>query len=157
MICWRIAAETRSYSANDLSGRGAAASPGRWNDRGDAVVYAAETRSLSVLETAAHIDPCGFPQNRFLVEIRIPDELWAERERTDAARLNPAWAAIPCGMASVEHGSAWLLSRRSLLLLVPSVIVPEEAVVLINPAHPDARRVSATVIRKFEYDLLFGR
>ena len=157
MICWRIATETRSYGADDLSGQGAAVSPGRWNDRGEAVVYAAETRSLSVLETAAHVDPSGFPQNKFLVEIQIPDDLWAARELTDEAKLNPAWAAIPSGMASVEHGSAWLLSKRSLLLLVPSVIVREEPVVLINPAHPDAHRLSATVTRKFDYDVLFRR
>lgn len=157
MICWRIGTETVSYPARDLSGQGAAIHPGRWNDKGEAVVYAAETRSLCVLETAAHVDASGFPLNRFLVEIRVPDELWEAREIADAADLDPAWSAIPAGMASARHGSAWLLSKRSLLLLVPSVIVPEESVVLINPAHADASRVSARVIRKFEYDLLFRR
>ena len=155
MICWRVGTETVSYRADDLSGQGAAINPGRWNDQGEAVVYAAQTRSLSVLETAAHVDSSGFPVNRFLVEIRIPDELWAAREVTDAAGLDQAWSAIPAGMASVRYGSAWLLSRRSLLLIVPSVIVPEEPVVLINPGHPDASRLSAKVVRKFEYDLLF--
>ncbi len=157
MICWRIGAETRSWRANDLGGKGAAMYPGRWNGKGEAVVYAAETRSLAVLETAAHVDSSGFPLNRFLVEIRIPDELWAKRELVDPARLDPAWSAIPAGMASVRYGSAWLLSKRSPLLLVPSVIVPEEHVVLIHPSHPDAGRLSAKVIRKFEYDLVFRR
>ncbi len=155
MICWRIGAETRSWRADDLGGKGAALYPGRWNDKGEAMVYAAQTRSLCVLETAAHVDSSGFPLNRFLVEIRIPDELWEARELADPAQLDPAWSAIPAGMASVRYGSAWLLSRRSLLLIVPSVIVPEEPVVLINPGHPDASRLSAKVVRKFEYDLLF--
>ena len=157
MICWRVAAETRTYRAHDLSGRGAAASPGRWNAFGEAVVYAAQTRCLAVLETAAHVDDGAFPLNRFLVEIAIPDELWDAREITNPSALNPAWAAIPCGMASVDHGSAWIRSARSLILLVPSVIVPEESVVLINPAHADAQRLSATNRRAFEYDRLFRR
>ncbi len=157
MICWRVAAETRRYRANDLSGLGAAANPGRWNAFGEAVVYAAQTRSLAVLETAAHVDDGAFPLNRFLVEIEVPDALWDARKVTDPNTLNPAWAAIPCGMASVDHGSAWIRSARSLILLVPSVIVPEEFVVLINPAHADARRLSATNRRSFEYDRLFRR
>ena len=157
MICWRVGTETVSYRADDLSGQGAAINPGRWNDQGEAVVYAAQTSSLSVLETAAHVDSSGFPLNRFLVEIRIPDELWAAREVTDAAGLDRAWSAIPAGMASVRYGSAWLFSGRSLLLLVPSVIVPEEPVVLINPMHPNAIRLSATVARRFDYDVVFRR
>ena len=155
MICWRIATETRQYRANDLSGKGAASNPGRWNSEGETVVYAAEHRSLAVLETAAHLDSDAFPMNRFLVEIDIPDELWAQRETTDPATLSPAWAAIPFGMASVEHGSAWWRSQRSLILLVPSVIVPEEQVVLIHAEHPDAARVTAKTVRPFAYDRLF--
>ncbi|MDE2255891.1 MAG: hypothetical protein KGL42_16710 [Betaproteobacteria bacterium] len=95
--------------------------------------------------------------SRLLVKIAIPDELWDAREILNPSALNPAWAAIPSGMASVEHGSAWIRSSRSLLLLVPSVIVPEESVVLINPAHADAQRLSATNRRAFEYDRLFRR
>lgn len=157
MICWRIAAETRTYPANDLSGLGAALNPGRWNAEGDAVVYATQTRSLAVLETAAHVDDGAFPLNRYLVEIEIPDALWNVREITDPGTLNPAWDAIPCGMASVDHGSAWLRSVRSVILLVPSVIVPEEHVVMINPVHRDARHLSAKTVRLFEYDRLFRR
>jgi RES domain-containing protein len=40
-------------------------------------------------------------------------------------------------------------------LLVPSVIAPEERCVLVNPAHPDAKGITAAVARAIEYDLLF--
>ena len=56
MRLWRIAAETREYAAIDLSGAGAAKSPGRWNDYKEPVVYCAPTIAMAVLETAAHID-----------------------------------------------------------------------------------------------------
>ena len=59
MILWRIAADTRQYRADDLSGGGAAKRPGRWNDTSEAVIYAAPTIAIAVLETAAHVDDSG--------------------------------------------------------------------------------------------------
>ncbi len=60
MILWRIAAETRKYPADDLSGGGAAASPARWNDEKQAVLYAAPTIAIAVLETAVHINDAEY-------------------------------------------------------------------------------------------------
>ena len=155
MKLWRIAAETRKYAADDLSGGGAAVSPGRWNDENEPVVYCAPTIAMAVLETAAHIDDAGLPLNKYLVEIDVPDGIWGNREKVDATTLPPTWAAIPAGRGSVTFGSNWLASLRSLILLVPSVIVPEEPIALINPAHADAARISAKVVRLFEYNRLF--
>ena len=157
MKLWRIAASTRSYGATDLSGAGAAKEPGRWNTHGEFVVYSAQTAALAVLETAAHVDSGGLPLNRFLVEIDVPASVWNARRSLDVSKLDASWASIPAGNESVKAGSAWLKSRSSALLLVPSVIVPEELAVLINPAHAHAARITAKVLRKFEYDLLFRR
>jgi RES domain-containing protein len=152
---WRIAAETRSYSANDLSGAGAAINPGRWNEAQQAVVYCAPTIAISVLETAAHIDDSGLPLNRFLVEINVPAEVWELHEVADPSALPKTWAAIPAGNASARFGSTWWATLRSPILLVPSVIIPEEWVALINPMHPKSSKITAKVIRPFEYNKLF--
>ncbi|RPI35316.1 MAG: RES domain-containing protein [Hyphomicrobiaceae bacterium] len=154
MKLWRIAAETRKYAANDLSGGGAAANPGRWNDDKEPVVYCAPTIAIAVLETAAYVDDAGLPLNRYLIEIDVPDVLWAQREELDAAKLPATWSAIPAGRASVKIGSEWLSSLRSPILLVPSVIVPEERASFINPRHPEAAAISARVVRLFEYNRL---
>lgn len=151
MFLWRIAADTRRYAADDLSGAAAAAHPGRWNDDGQAVIYAAPTLAMAVLETAAHIDDAGLPLNRYVLRIQVPDEVWAARVEVDLASLPPTWSAIPAGRGSVSVGRAWLSAKRSALLLVPSVIVPEERVALLNPAHPAAKRCKATIVREFNY------
>ena len=153
MRLWRIAAETRKHSATDLSGAGAAEHSGRWNDDKEPVVYCAPTIAMAVLETAAHIDDSGLPLNRFLIAIGVPGAIWARREEIGAEALPPTWAAIPAGRASVKIGSEWLASRRSPILMVPSVIVPEEWVALINPRHSDAT-FTANVMRPFEYNRL---
>ena len=155
MILWRIAADTRQYRADDLSGGGAAKRPGRWNDSSEAVIYAAPSIAIAVLETAAHVDDSGLPLNRYLVELNVPDDVWALREELDTSTLPATWSAIPASKASVEIGSAWLTSLRTPILLVPSVIVPEEMASLINPSHIEAKRISARVVRLFEYNRLF--
>lgn len=155
MRLWRIATETRAFAAQDLSGKGAAISPGRWNGPGQAVVYAAPTVALAMLETAAHINTAGLPLNRFLVAIDMPDALWAQRQDIAADQLPPGWAAIPAGLTSVEVGSQWLSRQSSLLLCVPSVIVPEEPVTLINPAHPMASQLTAHKVRPVTYGTVF--
>lgn len=155
MKLWRIAAETRRYPATDLGGAGAAANPGRWNDEREPVVYCAPTIALAVLETAAHVDDAGLPLNRFLIEIDVSDTVWNARIELDLAALDAAWCAIPAGMASVSAGSAWLRSLESAILLVPSVIVPEEHAALINPKHPDAKSITSRNVRPFEYGRLF--
>lgn len=155
MILWRIAAETRNYRADDLSGRGAAASPGRWNEDGQVALYTAPTIAIAVLETAAHVDDAGLPLNRYLVRLDVPDGVWAAREILDVASLPLTWSAIPAGRASVKIGADWLRGGTAPILVVPSVIVPEEAATLLNPAHPLAAGIAAAIIRLFEYNRLF--
>ena len=100
-------------------------------------------------------DDAALPLNKHLVEIDVPDRVWLHREEVNIATLPATWAAIPAGRGSVTFGSDWLASLRSPILLVPSVIVPEEPIALINPAHADATRLSAKVLRLFEYNRLF--
>ena len=157
MKIWRIAAATRQYAADDLSGTSSAKHPGRWNDLAQPVVYAAPAISMAVLETAAHIDDGGLPLNRYLIEIDVSDAVWALRETLTVEALPPTWDAVPAGQASVSVGTAWLASVRSPILLVPSVIVPEEQVALLNPRHPASARIKARVARQFEYSRLLRR
>jgi RES domain-containing protein len=157
MILWRIATETRQYRAEDVSGDGAARSPGRWNEAGQAVLYIAPTIAIAVLETAAHIDDSGLPLNRYLVSFDVPPAVWRKRQELDLAALPSTWNAISAGATSAQIGSNWIKSVRSAILMVPSVIVPEEHAALINPAHPDATKIKAAVVRPFEYNKLFRR
>lgn len=152
---WRIATETRDYKANDLTGTGAAKSPGRWNNAGEYVIYAAPTLALAVLETAAHLDAAGLPLNRYVIRIDVPADVFAAREEFDPSTLDPAWSAIPAGRGSADLGSKWYQECRLPILLAPSVIVPEERVVIVNAKHPQASRIAASTIRQFTYTSLF--
>ena len=152
MIVWRIATATPSYAAEDLTGEGARRTGGRWNSPGMAVVYTSSTIALAVLETVVHLSSSGLPLKRYLIRIDIPDNLWAGREEVDPSNAIPDWDALPAGSASAGFGDTWLRAQRSAVLTVPSVVVPEEKNVLINPMHPDARHVTAQAQRRWTYD-----
>jgi RES domain-containing protein len=52
----------------------------------------------------------------------------------------------------MSFGSDWTRVGRSLVLYVPSVLVPEEANALLNPNHGDFGNVTMIVARPFGYD-----
>lgn len=149
---WRIATDTRDYTADELGGRGAEATGGRWNRPGHPVVYASTTIALACLETIVHLRAGGLPMNRYLVEVRVPVKTWDARQVLDRPSLPVGWDALPEGRVSLDLGDRWLATGVSALLLVPSVIVPEEHNALINPAHPQARGITARKLRKWLYD-----
>ncbi len=149
---WRISKSTRDYSADDLTGAGAAMHGGRWNRKGVNAVYCSMTISLATLEALAHLGNVRI-RNAFLVKVVVPEAVWNEREYIAPDDLEPDWVAEPPGRSSIEFGTDWLKSCSAPLLLVPSVIVPEEFNVVINPKHTLAAKVRAHVVRPYIDDL----
>lgn len=151
-VVWRIATDTPDYEADDLGGKGAEITGGRWNRKGTPVIYASTSRALACLETVVHLGGGNpLPLNRYLVEITIPAALWESAVEFEPAR-HIGWDAEPAGKVSLDWGTGWVRGKTSLLARVPSVIVPEEHNVLINPLHEDAGRIRAIKVRKWTYD-----
>ena len=120
--------------------------------RGGVVCWTASTsRALACLETLVHLGAAGLPLNRYLVEIRVPESDWSSRTIFEPKR-HVGWDAEPPGLVSLEWGNDWSSTGSSLLAQVPSVVVPEEANVLINSRHPHARAVRARKLRRWSYD-----
>jgi RES domain-containing protein len=151
LTLWRIGTDTPTYGADDLTGMGAEQSGGRWNRKGTRMIYAATSRALACLETLVHLGNGDLPLNRYLVAIRVPNGAWTARSLFDAA-LHVGWDAEPAGLVSLDWGTAWATKRATLLAEVPSVIVPEESNVLINPRHAEVVSMTAVKLRQWTYD-----
>ncbi|WP_145479235.1 RES family NAD+ phosphorylase [Stenotrophomonas rhizophila] len=151
----RIGSTGPTWAPDDMTGAGAATSPGRWNREGERVIYAAPSLAMAVLETAAHIDDSGLPLNKYVIEIDVPDEVWAARLIVSVHTLPVGWDAIPHGMVSIDTGSNWYAGGAHAIIELPSAIVPEETIVLINAQHADSRRMRAQATRRLQYNLLF--
>lgn len=136
MIAWRI---SRAPFA-DLSGTGARLYGGRWNSPGRALIYAAETAALAVLEVRVHLD---------LTPDLLPDDYVLTGIETGSAAIETI-EALPD--APHEIGDAWLAEARSPVLRVPSFIVPESFNLLLNPAHPEAAGFQTVRQRPFRFD-----
>ncbi|CUI03178.1 RES family NAD+ phosphorylase [Massilia sp. P8910] len=150
---WRIALEAPTYTADDLSGTGAKISGGRWNSKGTPLVYSASNIALATIETVHYLSNGALPFNRYLVRIDIPEIVWEARQVL--APLPGGWDAIPAGLSARNAGDWWVASGTTALLLVPSVIVPDEYNVLINPQHRNAAAITATTIKRWIYDPRF--
>ncbi|MYG81866.1 MAG: RES family NAD+ phosphorylase [Gemmatimonadetes bacterium] len=145
-VLWRIA---RAADAS-LDGEGARLHGARWSSQGVAVVYAASHLPLAALEYLVHIDPEDAPDDLVALGLQVPDDTIASV--CEPADLPAGWRATPPPPERRDIGDRWIREGEHLLLRVPSVLVPEESNVLINPAHPDAQRVRVAVTRQFSFD-----
>jgi RES domain-containing protein len=131
---WRI---TRSvHAANPLSGEGAARAGNRWNSKGVRLGYTSTSRPLAVLEMLVHVTRDCIPEDIVLIRIEIPAELIAELDT-----LPKNWHALPWSEAGRSAGDRWAREKQSTALLVPSVVLPAENNLLINPLHPEFFKV----------------
>ncbi len=71
----------------------------------------------------------------------------------DTSALPPDWKNYPAPTVLRDLGDAWLESLSSMVLQVPSAIVPDELNYLINPAHPDFSSIEIGDPVPFEIDL----
>ena len=122
-----------------LDGAGAAVHGGRWNSPGRRVIYASETYAGAVLEKLVHTNIGRIPKNQRYVEIVVPKNVMVEEV---VPREVPGWEAAD-QLASRAYGDRWYDSRRTAVLLVPSVVTLVERNVLINQDHPAFRRIRA--------------
>lgn len=136
MQVYRLARASRRY---DLSGYGAFLVGGRWNLPGLAVLYTAEARSLAMLEVLVHLPAADLPTDMYLLTLEVPAGL--SQEEIAAADLPADWQRLTQPHPTALLGHAWLQSRRTLALRVPSVIVAQEHNLLLNPAHPEFAQV----------------
>jgi RES domain-containing protein len=147
MRAFRIVKKRLALTA--FSGDGARAYGGRWNFPGIPMVYAAHTRALAALESLAHYGGAERRMEFVTFEIDIPDPLAMQ---LDAATLPSDWRTDVPSASTQDIGSEWQLSGRSAALVVPSVLVPQESCVLLNPEHRDTQGIMVAYPEPFTFD-----
>ena len=143
---WRIIKE--KHAAMAFSGDGARLFGGRWNSRGIRVVYTSSTNSLAALESLVHLNPPVL-FNYVAIRIEFDDALL---ETVPPKALPADWRVEPPPPSSKAIGDAWVREARSAVLAVPSAIIPGEPNYLLNPAHPDFRKISIGKPAPFAFD-----
>jgi RES domain-containing protein len=98
----------------------------------------------ALLEICANTLADDIPATITLLKVEGPE---LDAEEISLAQLSPGWAVNTAETRLI--GSAWLGSRSSALLRVPSAIVPEAWNFLLNPQHPDA--AAFRIERSYDY------
>lgn len=147
MIVYRL---SKLSFINDLSGYGAEKTSGRWNSKGIPVLYTSASRALSVLEIAVHVPFGIIPANYYLATIELPDSGILKINTND---LPPNWKTNPFIKGTQTIGDDFIRSNKYLVLQVPSATVIGDHNYLINPRHPDFKKVKIKSTEAFEFDV----
>jgi RES domain-containing protein len=97
-----------------------------------------------------HADFDEVPSDLLAIEIVISAAV--SIETLAGARLPGRWRAYPAPPSLARLGNAWLDRARAAVLRVPSALVPTESNFLLNPLHPDMKRVRVARKRSFRMD-----
>ena len=137
------------YQAGALGGEGARLYGGRWNSKGQRVVYLAAHLSLAALEVLVHAGGQSALQDMVRLRLTFAE---AQVEMFGPATLPPGWRDDNPPPFLQQYGDRWLAEGRSLLLAVPSAVVPEEMNYLLNPAHPEVGTLEISPAEPFDFD-----
>ena len=145
MIVWRIS----NYL--DLSGQGGLRAAARWHNAGAPVVYTASSPASALLEVLVHLelnDAEYLPDSYQLLRIAVPDSI--PLDEIDEESLANDWR----GQLELTRaiGDEWLRGSNSVLLAVPSAIVPHTQNYLINPAHRDTKQIKINSHGNYPFD-----
>jgi len=149
---WRIV--QAHLAAEAFSGEGAKNFPGRWNHRGTAMVYAAGSLSLAVLEMLVHLGAAESLRRYISFTVKFEESLCRDFPPKD---LPADWAADPPPDSARALGTAWAKNNASLVLAVPSAVIRSETNYLINPGHPDFSGLEIGPARPPAFDQRFSR
>ena len=147
MLVYRLA---KSTYVTDLSGEGAALYGGRWNHPGVRMLYTASSRALAVLETLVYLNGKLPKKGDFvMLTFRLPAATPLEYTKTILKQNGNV--SSPVNQLQ-QLGSDFIAEGKHLYCLVPSVVVPEERNVIINPAHALAKQIVIVEQRTFSFD-----
>lgn len=145
MTLWRLT--QAQYAQTAFDGEGARLYGGRWNSPGRAVVYLAGSLALAILEILVHVKSQRELEGYVKIRVEAPEGLVM-----DVNTLPSNWQQGRAPDETKAVGDAWLGAEKTLLLRLPSVAIPEESNYLLNPQHPDFKRLAIGEAEPFAFD-----
>ncbi len=107
----------------------------RWNLKGQLVIYASSSRSLATLEMLVHKGNKKTKKGFKMMVISIADEdhLFKQIYLRD---LPDNWRHLSAYNTLQKLGSDWYKNRETLILKIPSAVIPIEHNLIINHEYP---------------------
>ncbi|MBC7391253.1 MAG: RES family NAD+ phosphorylase [Opitutaceae bacterium] len=127
-----------------LMASGAAA---RWNQERQLVLYTGSSRSLASLELVVHRSSIltNIPYLVMVISISDDRKLYTEIKEAD---LPENWRFVTSYSKLQSIGADWYNKKSSLILKVPSALIPQESNYIINTEHQDFNEQNVLLTRK---------
>lgn len=136
------------HAATAFSGEGARLAGGRWNLPGTSLVYTSETLSLAALETFVHLQPVDKRIRYVWFRVTLPSNVSIDKPHS----LPRTWRHSPPNELTQSVGTRWAQQAAAAVLRVPSILVPGEYNLLLNPLHSQFKRLRISEPQPFEFD-----
>ena len=149
MILAGVRLVPEDQAATPFDGEGARLYGGRWNSVGVPMVYASEHQSLAALEVRVHIDRTRMRKLYKCFAFQFDEQLM---EVFRVGALPKDWRQEPPPPSLQLLGDNWVKSGASVILAVPSVVIPNELNYLINPKHAGFAKLKIENPTDFAFD-----
>ena len=146
MLVYRIG---RKRYARDLSGIGAWINGGRWNGKGLYALYTAGSASLAMLEWLVHAQTPDANETYCLTTIEIPPQSIVTIQLDELAA---DWRLFPAPEALQLLGNRYLQEGKWLGIAFPSVIMPVDVNIVLNPLHDKFDQVKIVAVEELVLD-----
>ncbi len=140
----------KKYARSPFDGEGAYRYGGRWSSPGVRLSYTSEHQSLALLEYFVHLDKDDPPTDLVLAIADVPDNL--ARDRVEIGQLPPNWRDPAAPPELVRFGDEFVERGEHCLLVVPSALAPHDYNWLLNPEHPEFKRIVIRQPEPLAYD-----
>ncbi len=140
---------SREKFASTISGKGAAIKGARWNSVGVELIYTAANRSLAMAEVAVHFTLATLPIDYMMITLFIPDN--TSLQKLNITDLPADWNTFPHPTTTQAIGDKFISENNFCLLQIPSAVTLGDYNILINPNHPDFKKIK--IIDKVNFPL----
>ena len=108
-------------------------------------------------EVAVHVPYGILPKDYFVISILIPDSSIKSLDVPLLEAMHLNWQQIPYSYETQVIGDDFINEGTSLALKVPSVVVPGDYNLILNPNHKDYHKVKVIEVKPFSFDKrIFG-
>jgi RES domain-containing protein len=141
---------SRGIYSDVLSGKGAATKGARWNSPGVELVYTAGNRSLAMAEIAVHFTLATLPDDYLMLVISVPDNV--SIKKLSESDLPEYWNTFPHSTSTQAIGDRFISDGQFCILQAPSAVTWGDYNYLINPHHPESKKIKIISSEKFPFD-----
>lgn len=138
------------HAANPYDGEGAFLNGGRWNSPGTRMIYTAGSLALAALEMLVNLEDDEMLLEYSFATAEIDSALIVTVK--DFQPLPANWSDSPTPTEVQQIGDEWVRRQVSAVLEVPTSVVPLEKNYLLNPNHPNFKKIVLLKTEKFRFD-----